>query len=158
MFELILLNLIITVVAYLAVPAIFCLRGEKMTRQQINKISLINGCCVCFAFIVLRAVLEVKGGSGAVALWTPIGHWIMSKRLLISDDDSKSNVDKKNGANSNIERVNQNRKVNVDIQKTNSMSFKVRNSQEICFCRKCGNRLVADSMFCNKCGVKIDRF
>ena len=26
---------------------------------------------------------------------------------------------------------------------------------KICFCRKCGNKLLEDSLFCSKCGTKV---
>lgn len=28
-------------------------------------------------------------------------------------------------------------------------------SNNICYCRKCGNKLISDSLFCDKCGTKI---
>ena len=88
----IILDLFITAFSYLLVPVIFIIRGKKMARKQLWKISIINGCCVCFAFIILRAILEVKHSSWAVALYTPIGHWIMSKYLWLPDNGDPSDA------------------------------------------------------------------
>ena len=168
-FFMIILDLFITAFSYLLVPVIFIIRGKKMARKQLWKISIINGCCVCFAFIVLRALLDVEGSSGAIALWMPIGYWIMSKKLLLSDVDSKVNSATNNVAMTKSEFISQAESTDVNIpisNPTNDKTFTPRNDvvsaieniQTVRFCRKCGNKLIPNSAFCNKCGFKIDRF
>ena len=158
MFKIVLINLIVTVVAYLTVPIIFCLCGKKMTRKQIRKISIINGCCVCFGFIVFRAIMDIKGSSGAVAIWMPIGYWIMSKNLLISNNDSDiSHVDV-DQSQTNTVSTNNAVHSHVYIPKIYNCDSPPQKIHTVAFCRKCGNKLILNSVFCNKCGFKIDKF
>lgn len=158
MFKIIIINLIITVVAYLTVPVVLCLIGNKMTKKQIKKIAVINGCCVCFAFIVFRLIMDIKGSSGAVAIWMPIGYWIMSKNLLVSNGDSDishTNVDQ---SQTNTVSTNSVVSTHTYIPKTYKGDSPPKKIHTVLFCRKCGNKLILNSVFCNKCGFKIDKF
>ena len=57
--------------------------------------------------------------------------------------------------------LNHNSGSNNNSAKTNHANailttYKVNSNAQICFCRKCGNKIIEGGKFCNKCGTKTD--
>ncbi len=43
----------------------------------------------------------------------------------------------------------------IKIKATTSTKVNIAEANDICFCRKCGEKLLDRSQFCSKCGTKI---
>ena len=59
------------------------------------------------------------------------------------------------------ESVPQNNRNNINSNlssknNANNQTYQTTERNSICFCRKCGNKIVENSKFCNACGSKID--
>lgn len=90
-----LLNLLTTVLAYLLVPGILCIKGKKYKKSTIKKIVIINGAVVWLLFQIIRIQSGNEGTSAAVILWSSVAYWLMKKRCLIQETDieQKENVE-----------------------------------------------------------------
>lgn len=78
-------NAIITAVAYLIVPVIFCVIGletkRKYSLSTIRKIVIVNGACVWLLFRIIQAEMgDIRTGA-AVFLWSGVAYWMMKKFL-----------------------------------------------------------------------------
>lgn len=78
----ILKGVIITAIAYLVVPVLFCTSEKKRTEKQIKKIVTINGICVWLIFMIINISLDIKGASGALFLWSGVAYCLMKKFCL----------------------------------------------------------------------------
>lgn len=89
-------DLILTVIAYLLVPAIFCIAGYNANRsyslKTIRKIVFINGGCVWVILQIARFYLgETRASMSGVLLWSFVAYWIMKKFLLKKDVTPENN-------------------------------------------------------------------
>ena len=176
----IILDLILTVFCYLLVPVIFCIRHKPMTKKQINRVIWINGAILWLLFRIISIAINGEPGTGAsVFLWSWVGKKIMERVLLKDEENAHSpKMTTDNAENKEIEENPQmslsldNEKpkkygnwhiygndIRLNNQNENSQVLESQASplskDKICFCRKCGNKLLEDSQFCNKCGTKV---
>ena len=151
-------SLIITAIAYMAVPMIMMAsNGGKFPKKKANKIALINSLVVGVLFLIITISLEATAGWSAAPaiLYYGINFAIISE---------KSTKEKNNSENNEIqpsqkENFNETRPVTQTDKSANTQPIakpKVEQTQRINFCRKCGNKLIDGSVFCNKCGTKIN--
>lgn len=91
-----LMALLVTALAYLLIPIIFCITSKKFTESQIKKITIINGVVVWLIFAIIRINAGIERTSFAVFLWSAIAYWLMQKRcLLVQDTEHKATNDLK---------------------------------------------------------------
>ncbi len=90
-----LVDLIITVFAYLLVPTIFCISTKRLTLPKIKKIVIINGAIVWLIFMIIRIEAGIDGTNLSVLLWSYIAYFMMKKCCLgVSDNVSNEKVEK----------------------------------------------------------------
>lgn len=132
-----LLSLVITVVAYGAFPFIFAkVRNTPITKKKYRRLCYGINIAVMFMFIVING--EASSG-GPYLLWT----WIFSSwgtRIL----EDKSLLDDGTYIPSAPPPV-----------QAPKQSKPIVEANKICFCRKCGERLIDRSKYCSKCGTEI---
>ncbi len=123
-----LISIIITLAAYSAFPLIFAaVRNKPITKKKYR--------CLCYGInvAVMLLFMVFNGGSiniGPYFLWT----WAFSScGIKILD----SNGSLEDGAS---------------FTPTTKAALP---QDAICFCRKCGKKLIGNSNFCSKCGTKI---
>lgn len=77
---------VITAVAYLIVPAIFCLIGRDTNRffslKTIKKIVIINGLCVWLIFQIIRLNSGETVNVIPLFIWSGVAYWFMRKIML----------------------------------------------------------------------------
>ena len=159
----ILISLVITILAYGAIPLIVANTREKpITKKKYNFICYGWNLLVMFLFIVVNG----KSSGGAYILWT----WIFTKKginTLVSrgileghdsdylEDDPNRIVECKACGYRNKEyfeacpKCGKHAKQYVYINQENPSTSKV------CFCRKCGAQLIDSSKFCQICGTEV---
>ena len=79
------LDLLVTAVAYLFVPIIFCIRGNELSKSKIKKIVIINGICVFLIFAIIKILAEVDQTSYAWVLWSGVAYWLMEKQCVVKN-------------------------------------------------------------------------
>lgn len=109
-----LLDLFITVIAYLFVPTFFCIAGYNTNRsyslKTIKKIVFINGGCVWFILQIIRFYSgETEVSISGVLLWSFVAYWMMKKILLEKDIELKSD-ETENDEKVEFEIVDKNKK------------------------------------------------
>ena len=82
-------NLLISIIAYLLVPTIYCIRGKNLSLSKIKKIVIINGVFVGLIFLIIRIEQGLYGTSAAVFLWSGVAYWMMKKKCLVKEDTHK---------------------------------------------------------------------
>lgn len=125
-----LLNLVITVLAYGAFPLIFAkARNIPITKKKYKRLCYGINFAVMFVFMIIRS-----GGGLSFApyiLWTSIflnsGAKTLCARGIMLDGNN----------------------VCFNEEPATTETDKIR------FCRKCGAKLIDGSMFCRKCGTEI---
>lgn len=102
-------NAIITAVAYLIVPVIFCVIGletkRKYSLSTIRKIVIVNGACVWLLFRIILISTGETGSGAAVFLWSGVAYWMMKKFCLEKEIKNEEPVKPKED-NYNKEPVN----------------------------------------------------
>ena len=156
----ILLSLLITMIAYSALPLLFAiLRKKGITKKKYNIF------CYCVNFGVAFIFICINGSSsgGPYLLWT----WIFStlgikvlrtRGILITrsiEDDVESQTEEiaEKPFAEKKEPLSQapiptDTMIKIDIST-------VTGEPLICYCRKCGTKLTKESVFCHKCGTKV---
>ncbi len=89
LFLTILLDILVTLVAYLCVPVIFCLKGKELTQSKIKKIVIINGVSVWLVFAIIKASLDIEQTSAAVFLWSFVAYQLMTKMCKATETEYK---------------------------------------------------------------------
>lgn len=89
------LELFITVIAYLFIPTIFCIvehnKRHSYNLKTIKKITIINGACIWFVLQIIRFYSgETEVSISGVLLWSFVAYWMMKKFLLEKDIELKS--------------------------------------------------------------------
>lgn len=92
------LGAIITAIAYLIVPTIFCIISYGIKRtyslKTIKKIVIINSLLVFLIFQIIRINAGESGISGAVVLWSWVAYCMM-KKFLSEERIEREEVNKK---------------------------------------------------------------
>ena len=131
-----LLSLVVAVVAYGAFPFIFAkVRKTPITKKKYRRLCYGINIAVMFMFIVING--EASSG-GPYLLWT----WIFSSwgtRIL----EDKGLLDDGTYIPS------------TPPVQTPQQSRPIVEADKICFCRKCGAKLIDRSKYCSKCGTEI---
>lgn len=130
-----LLSLVITVVAYGAFPLIFAkVRKSPITKKKYRRLCYGINIAVMFLFIA------INGGASNGApyfLWTwAFSSWgtrILEGKGLLDDGTYIPSAPASAPKQSNP----------------------VATTDKVCFCRKCGEKLIDSSRFCRKCGTEI---
>ena len=132
-----LLSLVVTVVAYGAFPLIFAkVRNTPITKKKYRRLCYGINVAVMFMFIVING--EASSG-GPYLLWT----WIFSSwgTRILEDKGLLDDGTYIPSAPTPVQAPQQSKPI-VEANK-------------ICFCRKCGERLIDRSKYCSKCGTEI---
>lgn len=132
-----LLSLVITVVAYGAFPFIFAkVRKTPITKKKYRRLCYGINVAVMFMFIVING--EASSG-GPYLLWT----WIFSSwgTRILEDKGLLNDGTYIPSAPTPVQTPQQSKPI-VEVDK-------------ICFCRKCGEKMIDNSKFCRKCGTEI---
>ena len=125
-FLVLIISLVVTLFVYGAFPIIFAkVRKTPITKKKYKR--LCYG--INFVGIILFAALDGGASGGPYILWT----WIFSNYGVKTLEAKGLFSDASPAEEKTIEVVN----------------------DKICFCRKCGTHLEADSRFCRKCGAEI---
>ena len=128
-----LITILITLVAYGAFPIIFSMARKKtITKKKYNLLCYGVNFFVMFLFIVLNG----KSSGSPYILWTCVFSSIGLRTL------------KKRGV---LEGFQKFRPVYTDESEEDTFV----DENKINFCRKCGNKLLANAKFCNKCGTEV---
>ena len=131
-----LLSIVITVVAYGTFPLIFAAtRTTPIAKKKYKRLCYGINIAVMFMFIVING--EASSG-GPYLLWT----WIFSSwgtRIL----EDKGLLDDGTYIPS------------APPVQTPQHSKPIVEADKICFCRKCGEKMIDNSKFCRKCGTEI---
>ena len=161
----IIFSLIITVVAYGAFPLLYSLLLEKnITKKKYNKL------CYLINFFIMILFCIINGEVSSLApyfLWTSIfaslGINIFKKRGFLEDTQKNNQTKASNCHTESISKSpqipNSNEKTEISYNHNsygNGISLHAEKMLQISYCRKCGNRVTGDSVFCNKCGTKIN--
>lgn len=89
-----LINLIITAVAYLLVPVILVVIGKQYEKKTIRKIAFINAFVVYILFMILHSASGDGNASlGAFVIWGSIGHFLLEKKCLAEEYDDMTGDD-----------------------------------------------------------------
>lgn len=84
-----LLDMCITVLAYLLVPVIFCISKKELTKSQVLKTVIINGAVVWLLFTIIRIEMGIEGVSYSVVLWSSVAYGLLNKFCRKDVDDPK---------------------------------------------------------------------
>ena len=108
------LDLFITVIAYLFIPTIFCIvehnKHHSYNLKTIKKITIINGACIWFVLQIIRFYSgETEVSISGVLLWSFVAYWMMKKFLLEKDIELKSD-EAENNEKIEFEIVDKNKK------------------------------------------------
>ena len=119
-------DFILTVIAYLLVPAIFCIAGYNANRsyslKTIKKIVFINGGCVWVILQIARFYLgETRASMSGVLLWSFVAYWMMKKILF------KKDITPENNDEAEDDEAENDRKIEIEIVDKNKKkrSFKI---------------------------------
>lgn len=151
-------GLIITAIAYMAVPMIMLAsNGGKFPKKKANKIALWNSIIVGILFLIITISLEATAGwtAAPAILYYCINFAIISEKITKEKSSSENNQMQP----SQKVNLNETRTVTSTDKSANTQPIakpKVEQTQKISFCRKCGNKLIDGSVFCNKCGSKVN--
>lgn len=109
------LDLFITVIAYLFIPTIFCIvehnKGHSYNLKTIKKITIINGACIWFVLQIIRFYSgETEVSISGVLLWSFVAYWMMKKILLEKDITPENNDEADNEEKIEFEIVNKKEK------------------------------------------------
>lgn len=151
-------GLIITAIAYMAVPMIMLAsNGGKFPKKKANKIALWNSVVVGIIFLIITISLEATAG------WTPLPaflyYWINSAIIMEKGAKTKGITNNNEGSivqETNITKINIETNTSGYVNNEPIIKPKVEEISNINFCRKCGNKLIDGSVFCNKCGSKVN--
>ena len=83
-----LLNLIVTAVAYLLVPIIIIISKKKYTKKKLKRIVIFNGIGVFILFTILYGILGVDqiANMTATFLWSTVSHVILKRTSRLDDE------------------------------------------------------------------------
>ena len=109
------LDLFITVIAYLFIPTIFCIvehnKHHSYNLKTIKKITIINGACIWFVLQIIRFYSgETEVSISGVLLWSFVAYWMMKKFLLEKDITPENNDEAENDQKIEFEIVDKNKK------------------------------------------------
>lgn len=103
------INLAATVVLYLLVPVIYCIKNVHLTEKEIKKIIIINAVCVWILCTILQfCFVGESKASGAVLLWSWVGYKIMERRLCLTNIPKKAQIPKTDSPSSKQENLSNN--------------------------------------------------
>lgn len=128
----------ITLLAYGAFPIIFAkTRKKTITKKKYNLL------CYGINFFVMFLFIAFNGGSsgGPYILWTGIFSSIGFNTL------------KKRGVLDGFQPIKAEKIFQDQKSFSNAEKQCPNETEEIRFCRKCGNKLLDGAKFCNKCGT-----
>ena len=159
----VLVSILITALAYCAFPLIYAkTRKAPITKKKYNKLCYgINAILMC-VFLVMNGF---NLNPAPYILWTSIfsyvGTKILSRRGVMADGDYMK--DDPNRLTECISCGYRDEKFFTSCPKCgkNAKRYVYLNEEpaaeadKICFCRKCGEKLVDNSSFCGKCGTEI---
>lgn len=176
-----LVSLVITIVAYGALPLIIA-----STRKKVISIKKYRWFCFGSNLIVVFLFSALNGGAragGGYGLWTwvfsSLGLSILRSRYLLEDfkpikrpasEATNKDCIPTGGWRCSCGRNNAayvstcycgltKRDIQHSLGKSTSTSDTSTNAvgdhDQICFCRKCGEKLIDNSIFCRKCGTRI---
>ena len=198
------LNLIVTILAYGAFPFIFAkTRNAPITKKKYRRLCYWINAAVMLGFLILNGGI---GNGAPYLLWTWVfsGYGIkeLGKRGIMQDSEyykepdyrfrcsscgyedtikldtcpkcgahnykqTKQTTEPKeskpivvaNSSEPNIDDMTPQEAAEYLIALQMNESHPVQSSatpkDKVCFCRKCGTKLVDDAIFCSKCGTKI---
>ena len=170
------MDFIFTVFFYLLVPVIFCIRNKPMSKKQINRVIWINAAIIWFVFRIIAIAVDGESGTGAaVFLWSWVGKKIMERVLLIKDEADKTKKVEQNNDSKGKELTTSTTPEGVthicfsdanDISERKSgMTYSrdivlqsnatTADVKKAYYCRKCGNKLHDDSVYCDQCGTQV---
>lgn len=150
-FTSIILGALLTAVIYLAFPLIKLLINDgKFPKERAHKIALWNSIVVGLIFLVITSAISngnVTWHAAPAVLYYWINRAILTKKdadEALHDNDKVSPQTYPQGDPCVKQRIYFNREQVVD-------------TDEIKFCRKCGERLIDSGAFCHKCGTKKEK-
>lgn len=163
----IILSLIITISIY-SLPIIiyrYAIREYAVEPRKAKRITIIYG---IVAFIIMTLlVLAVNGdgaANGAIILWSYINYRILTSGKKRSDVEAASALIDCSATQIEDGADKPNDDLNIQDAKYENNAFKNENTEyqeksdslpRPTYCRKCGNKLQPDSLFCDKCGTEI---
>lgn len=156
------LNLIITALAYLLVPAIIAISGKKYSDKKLKRIVIVNCILVWILFRIFQIALgDEPSSSAAVFLWGGIGYWILIECNLKAEQPSHTSASQPNThtslSNSGrlAETASKTAAQTNEVPATHSITPTVK--PKIRYCTRCGNVIDPDTKKCTGCGKQYFR-
>lgn len=147
-FTSIILGVLLTAVIYLAFPLIKLLINDgKFPKERAHKIALWNSIILGLISCVVASAKYATWSAGPAFLY----YWINCAILTRKDANEAVHVNDKASSNSYSQGdpcVKQHSYYNKE---------QAVHTDEVRFCRKCGERLIDDGAFCHKCGTKKEK-
>ena len=146
-FTAIIISSLFTIVTYLGIPLIIAKISKKeLTPKRVKKIVIINGVCWWIFFRILN-----PGSAGAAAwVWSGIAYAILNHKC--KKENSEENLQEKRVEIAEKESPEEKVENVVD---TSMDSNTYGNPQDLLFCPVCCAQLLSDSIFCSRCGNKV---
>lgn len=151
------LNLIITALAYLLVPAIIAISGEKYSDKKLKRIIIVNCILVWIFFRIFQTALGDEPSSIAVVLlWGGIGYWMLIECNLKAEQPSHTSASQPNMHTSLsnsvrlAETTSEASAQTNEVPATHSITHTVK--QKVRYCSRCGNVIDPDTKKCTGCG------
>jgi hypothetical protein len=111
----ILVGIVITAVAYLVIPVLFCTSKKQRTEKQIKKIVAINGICIWLIFMIIRISVGIEGTSAAVFLWSGVAYFLMKKFCLDTPNVEEQSIGVEQNTNTPIQSTESYNEVSLSV-------------------------------------------
>jgi amino acid transporter len=123
----------------------FCIRKKPLEKKPALVTVIVCAFILyLFMWILAYSITNTGANSTACIFWSIPNFFILTK-----GSDSSESVESDKKIIDTIDTI-------APVKKMTVVDKKAIVSEQICFCRKCGNKLVVNSNFCNNCGSKID--
>ncbi|MBQ7907965.1 MAG: zinc ribbon domain-containing protein [Elusimicrobiaceae bacterium] len=150
-FTSIILGALLTAVAYLIFPLLnLFINDGKFPKEKAHKIALWNSIVLGLIFCVIT-IANSNGNVTWNAAPAVLYYWINRAILTKKDADEALHVNDKASSNA-YSQGDPCVKQHIYFNKE-----QVVDTDEVRFCRKCGERLIDDGVFCHKCGTKKEK-
>ena len=152
-------NVLLTAFVYLFVPIIIVISKKKFTEKEIKRIVIFNGVGGYILFTALHLILQSGDIANVLAtvFWSGIVRSILRRTSFTTDEPTPRRivVCKSCGYRdlNTFKVCPQCGKRGKRYERLSKKTLFV--DDKICFCRKCGEKLIDSSKFCGKCGTEI---
>ncbi|MBQ7045063.1 MAG: zinc-ribbon domain-containing protein [Clostridia bacterium] len=156
---------LITLLVYFLVPLIILISQKQFSKKTLRKIMIFNG----IGGFVLFTALYIALGSNEIAnvfpafLWSSLGYSILKKTSCSDVDDKDILKDDPNHITECLSCGYRDKNFFNSCPKCGKSAKRyiylkedtIIDTNQVKFCRKCGEKLIDNSQVCQKCGTEI---